>query len=169
MASIVSALGGDAAVALKLRGLLRVSWHYNGRLRDITEMHAAVDANQLAYTNTALKYAALPYDPAPAAADGFVSTTTATIRLKDATHTREKNALEQTWRVVRKSSCCIWTTAYTLFLEIITFGVFIPFCVLPRVCGTALKGACGLPAVVAALLGLILAVVTMIAVYELKS
>ncbi len=154
--SILEARGGRDIVESKLRGWLHLSWHYNGRLKDIDQTHEK-NPMQCAYTNTALKYAALPWEAPLTDAEG-----SSTVNLKHGAHTRDKNALEQTWRAGRKSFCCAFTTFYALLLEIITFGMFIPCCCLPRVCGNALKGACGVPAVFAFIIGFILAIATAI-------
>jgi hypothetical protein len=159
VSSIMEAQGGRKMVESRLRGWLHLSWHYNGRLKDIDRTHEK-DPEQRAYTNPELKYAALPWEAPPKhSADGSSTTTVSTRR---GAHTREKTALEQTWRAGRKSFCCAFTTFYALLLEIITFGMFIPCCCLPRVCGNALKGACGVPAIFAFILGFILAIATVI-------
>lgn len=59
-AQVLLALGGRGAVERKLRGCLRVSWHYVRRMDDIEATHAALGPDALAYENGELKYAALP-------------------------------------------------------------------------------------------------------------
>ena len=60
LAQVLLALGGRARVAAKLRGRLRLSWHYSGRLADVEATYATLGPEALAYQNPALKYAALP-------------------------------------------------------------------------------------------------------------
>jgi hypothetical protein len=160
--AIYTAQGGRVVVENKLRGWLHFSWHYNRRLKDIDITHEK-DPMQRAYRNSALKYAALPWEAPPRNADGSTAATAATtitVSLRQGAHTREKTALEQSWRAGRKTFCCAFTSFYTMFLEVITFGMFIPCCCLPRVCGNALKGACGVPSVFAFIIGFILAIAT---------
>ncbi|KAG7667612.1 hypothetical protein Ndes2437B_g07624 [Nannochloris sp. 'desiccata'] len=159
--AIYEAQGGRGVVESKLRGWLHLSWHYNGRLKDIDHTHE-IDPVQRAYTNSSLKYAALPWVAPSTRAMGDAEGSPGALSLRQGTHTRNKNALEQTWRASRKSFCCAFTTFYALLLEIVTFGMFIPCCCLPRVCGNTLKGACGVPAVFAFILGFILAIATVI-------
>lgn len=53
------ALGGRARVVRKLRGRLRLSWHYVGRLATVEALHAELP-QALAFEQQGLKYAALP-------------------------------------------------------------------------------------------------------------
>jgi len=159
--AIYKAQGGRGVVESKLRGWLRLSWHYNGRLKDIDCTHEK-DPVQRAYTNSSLKYAALPWEAPPTKPVSDAEGSTLALNLSQGAHTRNKTGLEQTWRASRKSFCCAFTTFYTFLLEIITFGMFIPCCCLPRVFGNALKGACGMPAVLAIILGFILGIATVI-------
>jgi len=159
--AIYEAQGGRGVVESKLRGWLHISWHYNGRLQDIDHTHET-DPAQRAYTNSSLKYAALPWVAPPTKPMSDAEGSILALNLSQGAHTRNKTASEQTWRASRKSFCCAFTTFYTFFLELVTFGTFIPCCCLPRVCGNALKGACGVPAVFALILGFILAIATVI-------
>lgn len=152
VAAVTAAVGGKKALRSRLRGWFRWSWHYNTRVSDIKALHAK-DPNKLAYTEPTLKYAALPQPVPPSEAP---------LKFKQVIHTRDKTKRENVWRCTRKSLCCGFTTGYTLLLEIVTLGVFLPCCVLPRCCGNTLKGACGMPAVVAFILGFLIAIAILV-------
>ena len=162
--SVVHALGDRVAVVRYLRGWLHVSWRYTGRLKAVEQVHASEDGKgdsddveyavhrrvPLPYEDQALKYAARMFPSSKA------------------THTRDKPFVESAWRWSRKSVCCAFTTFYTLIFNMITIGFFCWCCVMPRCCGGALRGALGMPVILAVILGFLLATATLVAVSGLK-
>ncbi|KAL4421350.1 hypothetical protein ABPG75_010641 [Micractinium tetrahymenae] len=145
---VLLAVGGRLRVARKLRGRLRLSWHYVRRLQDVEQTHATLGSHMLAYENRELKYAALPpagKDEEEGAAGGYL-------------HTRDKKGREKALRAGRKAGCCLLSCANCTGLNILTLGLFTPCCVCPRVLGATFKGTCSMGSVVAFILGLLAAI-----------
>eukprot|EP00887_Chlorella_sp_A99_P004784 scaffold4.g4784.t1 len=163
--AVVAALGGAPAVARRLCGWLRLSWHYSRRLADVEAVHRE-DPSQLAYLKQArragcsrgLKYAALPSRLEDGGGTGD---------MHDVLHTRDKTRRKKLWQLVRKTGCCAYSCGCTFLLEILTLGLFVPCCVCPRVCGAGIKGTCGVPAVLAMVLGFLCAIGLYVAIAAL--
>ncbi|GAB4816915.1 hypothetical protein N2152v2_003961 [Parachlorella kessleri] len=134
---VVSALGGRRRVEGRLRGRLRLSWHYTRRLADVERTHQE-DPQSLAYQEEELRYGMLPR----VGMSGKV----------DPCHFRDKTWGEQSWRAVRKASCCGFTLSYVFVLSLATCFTFLCCCVGPRICGTAAHGVLGVSALLAFIL-----------------
>jgi len=172
---VIEDLGGRKRVKTLLAGSLNLSRSYTRRLADVDMVHQShesegageSDQNRsnnmqlgpcaLAYHVTGLKYAAIDRR-------GFREELDR-VGLQAYTHSRHKTKRERFLKATRKATHFLITVGFNVFCSIITLGLYAAFFVFPRLFYSQLKGRVGFGMVVAAVLGMILAVAALILIW----
>ena len=172
---VIEDLGGRKRVGTLLAGSFNLSRSYMRRLTDVDMVHQSHESENegesdkikskkkqmgpctLAYHVTGLKYAAIDRR-------GFREELDR-VGLQAYTHSRHKTKRERFLKATRKATHFLITVGFNVFCSIITLGLYAAFFVFPRVFYSQLKGRVGFGMVVAAVLGMILAVAALILIW----